>query len=60
LDAILSGRYCIAKSEDVVTQSDLSYRFTKPAHRADQAAFAHTVKATAPSLSLGGGSDLQS
>ena len=31
------------------------YQFTKPAHRADQAAFAHTMKAPAPSLSLGGG-----
>ena len=29
-------------------------QFTKPAQRADQAAFAHTVKAPAPSLSLGG------
>ena len=31
------------------------YQFTKPAHRADQVAFAHTMKAPAPSLSLGGG-----
>jgi hypothetical protein len=33
---------------------DLDHQFTKPAHRADQAAFAHTMKAPAPSLSLGG------
>ena len=31
------------------------HQFTKPAHRADQVAFAHTMKAPAPSLSLGGG-----
>jgi hypothetical protein len=37
-----------------------NHQFTKPAQRADQAAFAHTMKAPAPSLSLGGGSDLQS
>jgi hypothetical protein len=31
-----------------------SYRFTRPAPRVDHAVFAHTVKAPAPSLSLGG------
>jgi hypothetical protein len=35
--------------------ADTAHQFTMPAHRADQAAFAHTVKAPAPSLSLGGG-----
>ena len=38
-----------------LTNTLKSHQFTKPAHRADQAAFAHTMKAPAPSLSLGGG-----
>jgi hypothetical protein len=33
----------------------IDYRFTKQAPRVDQAVFAHTVKAPAPSTSLGGG-----
>ena len=34
--------------------------YAKPTPKGDQAVFAHTIKAPAPSLSLGGGSDLQS